>query len=131
MKRLLIALLIIGAFCSYLYAQEGVPAGHDYKPAVETNNWVWLRYEGDNTDSMWAISSIDWVSASGVTAGANDTIAAASGFLLTTSDGSRIAECVATSVSDQCHFTFPEPVIANGLSAEWLDGSLYIYGKRR
>lgn len=130
MRKFLVALLLIGIVCSYVYAQEGVPPAHDYKPALETTNHIWLRYEGDSTTTRFAISSIAWVSASGV-ANAADAIAAASGFLLTDTAGDVIAECVATSVSDQCHFTFPEPLITHGVHAKWLDGSLHIYGKRR
>ena len=125
MKRFLMALLLIGASCSYLYAQEALPAGHTSAPAAVEKNFIWFRYEGDTFDGSFAISSIDWVSAS------EDQIQDASGFILTDGAGNRIAECVASTVSDQCHFTFDEPVIVDGMTATWLDGSLYVYGKMR
>jgi len=94
-------------------------------PAVEEQNIVKFTTEYQSTDATYDITSIHWVSSSG------DEISGAGGFILRDSNDVDIASCEATSVSDQCHFVFGEPLRVEGLNPVHLDGDLYIYGKRR
>jgi hypothetical protein len=116
MKRILIALLMVGLLAGLVYAAS---------PSVEEQNRVKFTAEGQSTTASYAISSISWVSASG------DEIGGGHGFILEETSGADIASCEATAVSDQCQFTFPEPLVVMGLNVPHLDGDLYVYGKRR
>ena len=113
MKRVLFLLLVLGIF--------SIAAG----PALEGQNRLKFTLENQAYTGQFSISSISWVSASG------DEIGATGGFILEETNGDDIASCEATAVSDQCQFTFPEPVIVNGIVADWITGDVYVYGKRR
>ena len=121
MRRILIALLLIGVFCSYVFADYALQA-----PTVDESNYKQFTQWNQYTDEPFLITSIDWVSASGA------EIAATDGFILRDGSDKTIVSCEATAVSDQCHFTYPDGISVNGMEAYHLSsGYLYIYGKRR
>lgn len=115
-KYLVIALVLFTA---------GIAWSGTFDPVVEETNRIMFNYRGQETQTKFAISSIHWVSASG------DEIGGTDGFILNDYAGTQIANCEATTISDQCHYVFPEPVIVNGFQVEDITGNLYIYGKRR
>jgi len=116
MKRfwVLITLLLI---TGYVFAQSA--------PSVSEQNRIKFTVEGQMYSSPFAISSIAWTSASG------DEIGATGGFILQDLSYNDIASCEATTVSDQCQFSFSEPLVVDGLFVSHLDGDIYVYGKRR
>ncbi len=117
MKRLLLSLLLVGVLITSAFAGS--------LPLVEEGNRVIFNSDGLRTTARFAISSIHLKSASG------DEIGGASGFTVVGIDNVEIAECQSTSVSDQCDFVMPYPVVVNGMKTPLMDGKLFIYGQRR
>ena len=95
-------------------------------PTIEEANVIQFTATDQETDTMFIVKSIVWISAAG------SEIAAANGFLLEDGNGTTIAAGEATALSDYLVITIPDGILVGGLKAEDLDaGYLYVYGQRR
>ena len=120
MKKVLIALLMIGLACSFVYAQT---------PGQPSTDESWIKIftsYNQQTTEKFVVKTIVWVSASGA------EIAATDGFELEDSNGLTIVACEATALTSGCQVTFEEGLTVNGMYLRDLDsGYVYVYGKRR
>jgi hypothetical protein len=120
MKKFLIALLMVGIACSFVYAQAGG------RPSTD-ESWIKIFTDYNQTTSeKFVIKTIVWVSASG------DEIGATDGFELEDANGLTIAACEATALTSGCQMTYEDGLAVNGMYLRDRDaGYIYVYGKRR